>query len=119
MTPAEREKHFRAVAPGFMRRLLGDFPQLGELDAAAVFGNGGGESKGLTDDQEDKPTVPGSRGGRNWMQWTGVRREQFEAFSFQAGVNKPEDLKPGIAVQLMPGSIIDLGDGVTIQVTHP
>ena len=30
-----------------------------------------------------------------------------------------EDLKPGIAVQLIPGAIINLGDGVTIQVTHP
>lgn len=29
----------------------------------------------------------------------------------------PEDLQPGIAVQLLPGSVIDLGDGVTIQVT--
>jgi hypothetical protein len=27
-----------------------------------------------------------------------------------------EDLKPGIAMQLIPGAIIDLGDGVTIQV---
>ena len=31
----------------------------------------------------------------------------------------PEDLKPGIAVQLIPGAIIDLGDGVTIQVINP
>ncbi|WP_295661250.1 FHA domain-containing protein [uncultured Nocardioides sp.] len=31
----------------------------------------------------------------------------------------PEELQPGIAVSLMPGAIIDLGDGVTIQVTHP
>jgi pSer/pThr/pTyr-binding forkhead associated (FHA) protein len=31
----------------------------------------------------------------------------------------PEDLKPGIAVQLVPGAIINLGDGVTIQVTRP
>lgn len=31
----------------------------------------------------------------------------------------PEDLQPGIAVQLIPGSVIDLGDGVTVQVTHP
>ena len=30
----------------------------------------------------------------------------------------PEDLKPGIAVQLAPGAIINLGDGVTIQVTR-
>jgi FHA domain len=31
----------------------------------------------------------------------------------------PEDLSPGVAVQLIPGAIIDLGDGVTIQVTRP
>ena len=31
----------------------------------------------------------------------------------------PEDLQPGIAVQLIPGAIIDLGDGVTSQVTNP
>jgi len=31
----------------------------------------------------------------------------------------PEDLQGGIAVQLMPGAIIDLGDGVTIQVINP
>lgn len=30
----------------------------------------------------------------------------------------PEDLQPGIAVQLIPGAIIDLGDGVTIQVVN-
>jgi hypothetical protein len=29
----------------------------------------------------------------------------------------PEDLQPGIAVQLIPGAILDLGEGVTIQVT--
>ena len=28
-----------------------------------------------------------------------------------------EDLQPGIAVQLLPGAIVDLGEGVTIQVT--
>ena len=31
----------------------------------------------------------------------------------------PEELQPGIAVSLMPGAIIDLSDGVTIQVTNP
>ncbi len=29
----------------------------------------------------------------------------------------PEDLQPGIAVQLVPGAVVDLGEGVTIQVT--
>ncbi|MGH3362531.1 MAG: FHA domain-containing protein [Nocardioides sp.] len=31
----------------------------------------------------------------------------------------PEDLRPGIAAQLIPGAVIDLGDGVTIQVVNP
>ncbi|MDT9594250.1 hypothetical protein RDV89_14295 [Nocardioides zeae] len=31
----------------------------------------------------------------------------------------PEELKPGIAVQLIPGAVIDLGDGLTIQVANP
>ena len=31
----------------------------------------------------------------------------------------PESLKPGIAVQLIPGATINLGDGVTIQVARP
>ena len=53
---------------------------LSKLDAAAVFGNAGHESKGLTDDQEDKPVVKGSRGGANWMQWTGPRRRELEAY---------------------------------------
>lgn len=32
---------------------------------------------------------------------------------------EPEDLKPGVAVQLVPGAVINLGDGITIQVTRP
>ena len=32
---------------------------------------------------------------------------------------QPEDLHPGISVALVPGAIIDLGDGVSIQVTRP
>jgi hypothetical protein len=31
----------------------------------------------------------------------------------------PEEMKPGIAVSLVPGAVLDLGDGVTIQVTNP
>lgn len=74
------ESHFRAVAPLYMAKLLADFPDLTPMDAAAVFGNAGYESKGLTDDQEDKPLVKGSRGGLNWMQWTGPRRVALEAY---------------------------------------
>lgn len=31
----------------------------------------------------------------------------------------PEDLQPGVGVQLAPGAVIDLGDGVSIQVVDP
>ena len=31
----------------------------------------------------------------------------------------PEELRPGVAVQLIPGAVVDLGDGVTIAVTNP
>ena len=31
----------------------------------------------------------------------------------------PEDLKPGVGVQLLPGAVLDLGDGVVIQVVTP
>lgn len=31
----------------------------------------------------------------------------------------PQDLAPGEAVQLLPGALIDIGDGITIQVTRP
>lgn len=31
----------------------------------------------------------------------------------------PEDLRPGVTVQLVPGALVDLGDGVSIQVLGP
>ena len=31
----------------------------------------------------------------------------------------PEALQPGVPVQVLPGAVVDLGDGVTIQVTRP
>ncbi|MDF1604831.1 FHA domain-containing protein [Nocardioides sp. YIM 152315] len=31
----------------------------------------------------------------------------------------PEDLRPGVTVQLVPGALVDLGDGVTIEVRDP
>ena len=31
----------------------------------------------------------------------------------------PQDLAPGEPVQLLPGALIDIGDGITIQVNRP
>lgn len=84
-------KHFTTVVPGFMAKLMRDFPELEVLDAAAIFGNAGHESKGLTDDQEDKPVVAGSKGGINWMQWTGPRRRAFEAYCKRNGLDPNSD----------------------------
>jgi hypothetical protein len=93
-TPASAktaEAHFRATAPKYMALLMQDFPMLDLLDAAAVFGNAGHESKGLTDDQEDAPVVRGSRGGANWMQWTGPRRRSLEAYCARNGLDPNSD----------------------------
>lgn len=90
--PQNTEQHFRSVAPTYMRLLLTDFPMLGVEDAAAVFGNAGHESKGLTDDQEDKPVVKGSRGGLNWMQWTGPRRKAMEAYCARNKLDPASDI---------------------------
>jgi hypothetical protein len=73
------EAVFRAKAPGIMAKLLSDFP-ITPLDAAAILGNLGHECVGFTKLQEMKPTVPGSRGGYGWAQWTGPRRRAFEAW---------------------------------------
>lgn len=68
---------FKAKAPGCMKKLMADFG-FSELDAAAVMGNAGHESGGLTIFQELRPRS--GRGGLGWFQWTGSRRVAFEAY---------------------------------------
>lgn len=74
--------HFQSVAPRYMARFMIDFAtyKVDDLDAAAVFGNFGTESLGLTVLQEIHPVVRGSRGGYGWPQWTGKRRVQYETW---------------------------------------
>lgn len=80
------EQTFRAKAPAIMAQLLRDFPITPE-DAAAILGNLGHESAGLTILQEIKPTVAGSKGGYGWAQWTGPRRRAYEAYCARTGKN--------------------------------
>lgn len=90
---ADPLRNFAIVAPPYMAMLIADSNGAwGLLDAAAVFGNAGYESKGLTDDQEDKPVVAGSRGGRNWMQWTGSRRVAFERYCLRNNLDPDSDI---------------------------
>ena len=79
-------RKFRRLAPLMMSELMREF-SLPDWRAAAIAGNGGHESGGFTIMQEGKPTVPGSRGGYGWFQWTGPRRRAFEAWCADKGLD--------------------------------
>lgn len=81
---------FAAKAPKYMHKLMADFGFSVE-DAAAVMGNAGHESGGLSILQEIKPVVKGSRGGYGWFQWTGPRRKAYEAYCKRNGLNPAAD----------------------------
>ncbi|ESY09708.1 hypothetical protein X752_13970 [Mesorhizobium sp. LNJC398B00] len=70
--------------------MMRDF-QLQLDDVAAIVGNLGHESGGFASLQETKPTVPSSRGGFGWAQWTGPRRRSYEAYCKRAGLNPVVD----------------------------
>jgi hypothetical protein len=55
--------------------------------AAGVVGNLATETGWFKNMQEIQPTVAGSRGGYGWAQWTGPRRQQFEAFARDKGLD--------------------------------
>jgi hypothetical protein len=81
---------FTDKAPWIMNLLRADFGLTVE-EAAAVLGNIGHESGGFKYFQEIKPTVPGSRGGFGWCQWTGPRRVAFEAYCKRNGLDPFSD----------------------------
>ncbi|MET3925624.1 phage tail tip lysozyme [Devosia sp. 2618] len=90
MAKLNAEQTFRAKAPAIMAKLRSDFP-IGVEDAAAILGNLGHESAGLTILQEIKPTVAGSRGGFVWAQWTSPRRRAYEAYCKRTGKDPASD----------------------------
>lgn len=73
---------FDALAPQVIAGLSRDL-QITPQQAAGIVGQLGYESAGLQAINEQKPVVPGSRGGFGWAQWTGPRRKQFEAWAAQ------------------------------------
>lgn len=89
MTKAEQT--FRAKVPGLMKRLMAEIGAWGVEDAAACFGNAGGESAGFTKLQEIAPTVKGSRGGYGWFQWTAGRRRSYESWCKKQGLDPADD----------------------------
>lgn len=85
---------FAAKAPRIMSRLQSEFG-LSKVEAAAVMGNLGHESRGLTNAiEEASPNKFGTR-GLGWAQWTNTpgdnRRDRFEAWAAtHGGVNSDE-----------------------------
>jgi len=83
---------FDARGGWLLNRLMAE-PELGltnPIHAAAIVGNLGGES-GLEAINERHPIEPGSRGGWSWAQWTGSRRDQFEAYAATRGLPLTSD----------------------------
>lgn len=81
---------FTDKAPPIMVTLMADFG-LTKTDAAAILGNLGHESGGFKLFQEQKPLVPGSKGGFGWAQWTGPRRREFEAYCARNSLDPKSD----------------------------
>lgn len=67
------------IARRLMRDLMSDY-DLTRAQAAGIVGNLAYESAGFKTMQEEEPSVPGSRGGYGYAQWTGSRRRDFEKF---------------------------------------
>jgi hypothetical protein len=106
ITPASYSPNEQTGAPGYrgiakvmpqsdtgkwLNNQLANDPDLKLTPAAAagITGNLDLETGGFKHMQEIKPMVPGSRGGYGWAQWTGPRRDQFEAW-----VKKQKGLDP-------------------------
>lgn len=81
---------FDQKAPQVLERLMADHGLTRE-QAAGIVGNLGHESGGFKHYQELAPTVPGSRGGAGWAQWTGPRRVAFEKWAAEKGLDPKSD----------------------------
>ena len=81
---------FSPDSGGVGQRLKSDLQRdlgLADHQAAAIVGNADWESGSFKSLQEIKPLVPGSAGGFGYMQWTGPRRRQFEAYVAERGLD--------------------------------
>jgi len=75
------------IARQLLSDLKRDFGMTNE-QAAGVVGNLMHESGGFSTLQEVNPTVPGSKGGYGFAQWTGDRRKAFDDYVEQTGADK-------------------------------
>jgi len=80
---------FISKAPAILAQLRQDF-SLSVEQAAGIVGNLGHECAGFRLMQEQTP-IHGGRGGYGWAQWTGKRRDQFEAWAQENGLAVDSD----------------------------
>lgn len=76
-----------AEATKTANRLIKDLMKdgLSREHAAGLVAEAMAESGDFTQLQEKAPLVPGSRGGGGYLQWTGPRRQAFEAYAQRGG----------------------------------
>jgi hypothetical protein len=86
---SKSEKTFLLKAPRIMEKLINDF-EFKDFQAAGILGNIGHECDGFRLMQEVHP-IGGGRGGFGWCQWTGSRRNSFEAFCSAQGLDPTSD----------------------------
>lgn len=82
-TPAAPLELFKRQAPLLMRALISDFG-FADYQAAAIVGNIGWETAGFRQLEELHPV--GGRGGLGYLQWTGQKRNEFEAYAQSKGL---------------------------------
>lgn len=73
------------IAPRLVSDLMRDFGFTRE-QASGIVGSLAHETGGFRHFQEIEPTIPGSRGGYGYAQWTGDRRVAFEDFAAKSGL---------------------------------
>jgi hypothetical protein len=118
------------AANASVARLVFSSGEVVDVDRAVVIGRAPDHGRFHGDDQTRLVTVPSPHqeiSSTHLEIRPGTGADQGSAVATDLGstngtvVVQPglpaEDLRPGIAVQLLPGATIDLGEGVTIQVT--
>lgn len=80
---------FISKSPWIMHGLIKE-SKLTTNQGASILGNIGHECAGFTQMQERNP-VGGGRGGYGWCQWTGARRNQFEAYARRNNLSVDDD----------------------------
>ena len=83
--PKDTTQRYSAVASSLTKDL-----GITSAQAMGIISNLHAES-GIRAVNEVRPTIPGSRGGFGWAQWTGPRRVEFEKFAASKGLSPASD----------------------------